>query len=80
MSKNAEFFADLQSVEKVVKNAPKKIISKNITEICSLFTFTHVCQTCFAYNFCVCIFLRFPNRFKISVKFCVFYIFFGFKN
>ncbi len=41
--KNAEFHADFESV--------KKIISKNVTEICTFFTFTHVRQTCFAYNF-----------------------------
>jgi hypothetical protein len=29
----------------------KKVISKNVTEICTFFTFTHVRQTCFAYNF-----------------------------
>ncbi len=28
MSKNAKFHADFESVEKVVKNAPKKVISK----------------------------------------------------
>jgi hypothetical protein len=26
--KNAEFYADFKSVEKVIKNAPKKVISK----------------------------------------------------
>jgi hypothetical protein len=29
----------------------KKVISKNVTEKCTFFTFTHVHQTCFAYNF-----------------------------
>jgi hypothetical protein len=29
ISKNAEFHADFESVEKVVKNAPKKIYKKN---------------------------------------------------
>jgi hypothetical protein len=28
VSKNAEFQADFESIEKVVKNAPKKVISK----------------------------------------------------
>jgi hypothetical protein len=28
ISKNAEFHADLESIEKVVKNAPKKVTSK----------------------------------------------------
>jgi hypothetical protein len=40
------------------------------------FTFTHVPQTCFAYNFFLCIFNKFLNGFEISVKFCVFVIFF----
>ncbi len=33
-----------------------KVMSKNVIEICTIFTFTHVCQTCFAYNFFWCIF------------------------
>jgi hypothetical protein len=49
--KNAEFHADFESVEKVLKNVSKKVISKNVTEKCTFFTFTHVRQTCFAYNF-----------------------------
>ncbi len=51
VSKNAEFHADFESVKRFVKNAPKKIISKNVTEICTFFTFTHVRQTCFTFNF-----------------------------
>jgi hypothetical protein len=38
VSKNAEFHADNEAVEKVMKNAPKKFISKNMTEICPFFT------------------------------------------
>ncbi len=37
-----------KSFEKMYK---KKVISKNVTEKCTFFTFTHVRQTCFAYNF-----------------------------
>jgi hypothetical protein len=48
--KNAEFHADFKSVEKVFK-MHKKVISKNMTKICNFSTFTHVCQTCFAYSF-----------------------------
>ncbi len=33
------------------KMHPKKVISKNVTEICTFFTFTHVRQTCFACTF-----------------------------
>ena len=52
VSKNAEFHADFESVEKSVEKIfQKKVISKNVTEKCTFFTFTHVRQTCFAYNF-----------------------------
>jgi hypothetical protein len=42
----------------------KKVISKNVTEKCTFFTFTHVRQTCFAYNFVWCIFNNFFNVFS----------------
>ncbi len=46
-------------LKKFRKNAPKKIISKNVTEI------THVRQTCFAYNFfCVHFFTTFSTDSK----------------
>jgi hypothetical protein len=38
-------------LKKFLKYVPKKVISKNVTEICTFSTFTHVRQTCFAYNF-----------------------------
>ena len=41
VSKNAEFHADFESVEKMYQ---KKVISKNVTEKCTFFTFTHACQ------------------------------------
>jgi len=41
----------LNPLKKFRKNVPKKVISKNVTEKCTFFTFTHVRQTCFAYNF-----------------------------
>jgi hypothetical protein len=41
---------------------PKKVISKNVTEICTFFTFIHVGQTCFACNFFWCIFLQLFQR------------------
>jgi hypothetical protein len=40
----------------------KKVISKNVTEICTFFTFTHVRQTCFAYNFFLVHFLQLFQR------------------
>jgi hypothetical protein len=39
ISKNAEFHANFKSVEKFWKNAPKNVICKNVTEIC---TFLHL--------------------------------------
>ncbi len=60
-------------VEKFFKNLPKKVIGKNMmTEICTFSTFTHIRQTCFAYNFFGVFFKNFSNRFEISVKLCVF--------
>ncbi len=46
------------------KMNPKKVISKNVMEICTFFTFTHVCQTCFASNFFWFIFLRLFQRIR----------------
>ncbi len=73
VSKNAKFQADSKSVEKAWKNAPKKVISKNLTEICTIFTFTHVRQTCFAYNFFLVLFSNFFNGFEVSVKFLIYF-------
>jgi hypothetical protein len=75
VSKNAEFYTDFDSVEKVLKNAPKKM-----TEIRNIFTFPHVRQTYFAYNFFWCILNKILDRFKIIVKFGVYiYCFYFFK-
>ncbi len=42
---NAEFDADVESIEKVEKKFhTKKVIYKNVKELCSFFTFTHVRQ------------------------------------
>ncbi len=50
--KNAEFHADFESVEKVLKKCTKKKLLAKTWRINALFfTFTHVRQTCFAYNF-----------------------------
>ncbi len=62
VSRNAEFHADFESIEKVLKKCTQKIISKNVTEICTFFTFTPVRQTCFAYNFFLCILLQLFKR------------------
>ncbi len=44
--KNAEFHADFKSIEKVLQKCTKKREGNM-----NFFTFTHVRQTCFAYNF-----------------------------
>jgi hypothetical protein len=45
VSKNAEFDADFESIEKILnKFHTKKGINKNVTELCSFFTFIHVRQ------------------------------------
>ncbi len=46
-----------------------------MTETCTFFTFTHVRQTCFAYNFGATTFST--DGFKISVKFCVILVLFS---
>jgi hypothetical protein len=57
----------------------KKVISKNVTEIGTFFTFTHVCQTCFACNL-LCILLQLFQRIRNQreiLRFLIsFYIFF----
>jgi hypothetical protein len=58
----------------------KKVISKNVTEICPFFIFTHVRQTCFAYSFFVAFLNIFFNGFEISVKICVFLHLFSLKK
>jgi hypothetical protein len=53
----------------------QKVISKNVTKICTFSTFTHVCQTGFAYKFFLIeFFKKIFNGFEISMKFCVFLI------
>jgi hypothetical protein len=60
--KNAEFHADFKSVKKVVKKCTKKVICKNLMEICIYSIFTHVRQTCFAYKFFLRIFKKLFQR------------------
>ncbi len=65
VQKKAECHAGFKSVEKVSKKFPiKKVISKNVTEKCTFFSFTHGPQTCFAYNF----FLHFFHTFLTDLK------------
>ncbi len=65
-------------LKKCWKNVQKKLLVKNVMEKCTFFTFTHVRQTCFAYNFFCAFFHNFFNRVEISVKFCVFWHLFEF--
>jgi hypothetical protein len=45
VSKYAECDADFESIEKVSKKfLTKKVSNKNVTELCSFFTLTHVRQ------------------------------------
>jgi hypothetical protein len=64
VSKNAEFHADFESVEKVVKNAQKKVISKtsltNMSKSEKSAFFRHV----FANNFFWYIFSKYSQRIR----------------
>jgi hypothetical protein len=42
----------------------KKVISKNVMELCTFLTFTHVRQTCFAFNFFLLHFLQLFQRIR----------------
>ncbi len=72
MPKNAEFHADFESVEKVVKNAPKKVISKTSLTNMSKSEKVHIYVTFLLITFFGAFFQTFFNGFEISVKFCVF--------
>ena len=78
--KNAEFLADFESVEKVWKKMHnKKVISKNVTQKGPFSLFTHVRQTCFAYNFfCVQFFTTFSTDSKSAWNSAFFDTFFYF--
>jgi hypothetical protein len=67
VSKNAEFHADFESVEKGLKKCIKKVISKKVIEISTFFTFTHVRQT---YNFFLVHFFKpFSTDFDTHIEF-----------
>jgi hypothetical protein len=53
-----------QSFEKM---HPKKVIRKNMTEICTFFTLTYVRQTCFACNFFGAFFTTFSKKMSNSL-------------
>ncbi len=62
--KTQNFTLTSNSLKKFYKYLPKKVISKNVTEICTFSTFTHVRQTCFAYKF-FCAFFKILNQHEI---------------
>ncbi len=68
VSKSTEFNADFKSAETVLKNVPKKVISRIGTKICTFSTFTHVRQTCFACNFFCKLFKTFPMDLKSALN------------
>jgi hypothetical protein len=45
------FFEQIEKGVKKRRTNLQKVISENVMEKCTFFTFTHVRQTCFAYNF-----------------------------
>ena len=51
-------------LKKFWKMHTQKVISKNVTEICTFFTFTYVRQTCFACNFFCAFFTTFSTDSK----------------
>jgi hypothetical protein len=50
VSKNAKFYADFESVEKVLKKCTNKLLAKRDRNM-HFFTFTHVRQTCTAHRY-----------------------------
>ncbi len=62
--KNAEFHANFESVEKVLKKCTKKSYLQKRDGKMHFFTFTHVRQTCFAYNFFLVQFFNFSTDSK----------------
>jgi hypothetical protein len=57
-SKNAKLYAEFDSVEKRKKIPYEQKYKQKRDGICTFFTFNHVCQGCFAYNFLCCIFVK----------------------
>ncbi len=72
ISKNAEFHADFEFVEKVVKMHQKNVISKtSFRNMSNSEKRGHISVTFLLITF-VCIFQNFFNGFEINVKSCVF--------
>jgi hypothetical protein len=62
IKKTQKFTLISNPVKKFLKNVPKKVLSKNVTEICTFSTFTHVRQICFAYNLFLVHFVKLFQR------------------
>ncbi len=54
----------------------QKVISKNVADIYTFYAFTHVRQTCFAYNFLLVHFLTIFSTDSKSAFFSIFFDFF----
>ncbi len=81
INKTQNFTLIPNPLRKFRKNAQKKVICKNVTEICTFVTFTHVRQTCFAYNFFSVHFLTiFSTDLKSAYYSAFFDIFFNLKK
>ncbi len=79
--KNAEFYANFKSIEKVVKNVPKNLLKQKCDGNCTFTTFTNIHQTFALLIIFLCAFFKnFFNGFEISMKFCIFLISFWIKT
>ncbi len=75
--KTKNFTLTSNPFQRFLKNVQKKVISKNVMKICTFSTFTHVRQTCFAYNFIWVHFLKtFSSDLKSAWNSAFFYTFF----
>ncbi len=77
--KNADSHA-AESVEKVLKNTPREVISQNVTEICTFSLLFIFVQLVLLITFFGAFFKNFFNGFKIRVKSCAFLYLFWFKK
>jgi hypothetical protein len=78
ISKNAEFYADFRTVEKVAKNAHTKSSKETYLMNMSKSGKSKFFHHSFVNNLLCVIFFNVVNSFEIGIKFCVFDIFFDF--
>jgi hypothetical protein len=65
-------------LKKFFTKLTKKVINKNVADICTFSTFNHVCQTCFADNFFGVFFRTFAMALESVRNFAFFDTFFDF--